>query len=44
MADVLDLLNIKVSYNERLAQINNIINQVDANYPELNLAILSSAN
>ena len=42
MADVLDLLNIKVSYNERLAQINNIINQVDANYPELNLAILSS--
>ena len=42
MADVLDLLNIKVSYNERLSQINNIINQVDANYPELNLNILSS--
>jgi hypothetical protein len=42
MADVLDLLNIKVSYNERLSQINNIINQMDANYPELNLNILSS--
>ena len=42
MADVLDLLNIKVSYNQRLSQINNIINQVDANYPELNLSILSS--
>ena len=42
MADVLDLLNIKVSYNQRLSQINNIINQVDANYPELNLTILSS--
>ena len=43
MTDILELLNIKVSYNQRLSQINEILNQTETNYPELNLTIVSSS-
>ena len=43
MEDVLALLNIDVPYNERLSQIDKIINQAENNYKELNLTVISSA-
>ena len=42
MEDILALLNIDVSYNERISQINNIINQEGNNYTELNLTVIST--
>ena len=42
MEDVLALLNIDISYNERCSQINKIINQIGNNYIELNLTVVSS--
>ena len=42
MEDVLALLNIDVSYNERCSQINKIINQIGNNYIQLNLTVVSS--
>ena len=42
MEDILALLNIDVSYNERISQINNIINQGNNNYTELNLTVIST--
>ena len=42
MEDVLALLNIDVSYNQRIAEINNIINQEDNNYKQLNLTVVST--
>ena len=36
MEDVLALLNIDVSYNERISQINKILHQQGNNYTELN--------
>ena len=42
MEDVLALLNIDVSYNERISQINNILNQEGNNYTELYLTVVST--
>ena len=42
MEDVLALLNIDVSYNERVSQINKILNQEENNYKELNLTVVST--
>jgi hypothetical protein len=42
MEDILTLLNIDVSYNERLSQINKIMNQVEKNFKELNLTVVST--
>ena len=42
MEDVLGLLNIDVSYNTRISQINNIVNQEDNNYKQLNLTVVST--
>ena len=42
MEDVLALLNIDVSYNQRISQINNIVNQEDNNYKQLNLTVVST--
>ena len=43
MEEILDLLNIDNSYNERLTTINNIMNQLDENYPILNISLVSSS-
>ena len=42
MEDVLALLNIDISYNERCSQINKLINQFGNNYIQLNLTVVSS--
>jgi hypothetical protein len=42
MEDVLALLNIDISYNERIAQINKIVNTMGNTYTELNLTVVSS--
>ena len=42
MEDVLALLNIDVSYNERVSQINKILNQEENNCKELNLTVVST--
>ena len=42
MEDVLALLNIDISYNERLDQIKKAINILGNNYTELNLTVVSS--
>ena len=42
MDDILQLLNIGMSYKERIMQINNIINQGNLNYLELNLTVIST--
>ena len=42
MDDILQLLNINISYNDRINQINNIINQGNSNYLELNLNVVST--
>jgi len=42
MDDILQLLNIRMSYKERLMQINNFINQGNLNYIELNLTVIST--
>ena len=41
MEEILEILNIKTSYNQRLSEIDNIINQIDTNFPILNLTLLS---
>ena len=41
MEEILELLNIDIPYNKRLSDIENIINQIDSNYPILNLTIVS---
>ena len=43
MEDVLALLNIDVSYNERISQISNILHQQKNNYTELDLTVVSSS-
>ena len=43
MEDVLALLNIDVSYNERISQISNILHQQRNNYAELELTVVSSS-
>ena len=43
MEEILDLLNIDNSYNGRLTLINNIMNQIDENYPILNISLVSSS-
>ena len=40
MEEILELLNIKSSYNERLTQINKIM-KVEDNYPILNITLIS---
>ena len=40
MQDVLALLNIQVSYKERISQIGNLMKQ--KNHKELNLTVMSS--
>ena len=40
MEEILELLNIDSSYNERLTKINNIM-KIDENYPILNVTIIS---
>ena len=42
MEDVLALLNIDISYNERCSQINKLMNQFGNNYIQLNLTVVSS--
>ena len=42
MDDILPLLNINISQNERISQINNIINRGNANYKELSLSVVST--
>ena len=42
MDDILPLLNINIPYNNRIAQINNIINRENSSYLELNLSVVSS--
>ena len=41
--DILPLININVTYKERVSQINNIINQVDSHYNQLILSVVSSS-
>ena len=41
MEEILEILNIKTPYNQRLSEIDNIIKQIDKNYPILNLTLLS---
>ena len=43
MTEILDLLNIKVPYLQRLSQINDLLNKSETNYPQLNLTIVSSS-
>ena len=40
MEEILELLNIDSSYSDRLTKINNIM-QIDANYPILNITLIS---
>ena len=40
MQDVLALLNIQVSYKERISQVDNLMKQ--KNHKELNLTVISS--
>ena len=40
MEEILELLNIDSSYNERLTKINNIM-KIDENYPILNVTLIS---
>ena len=42
MQDVLALLNIQISYKERITQINNLMKDKQKNYNELNLTLISS--
>ena len=42
MQDVLALLNIQVSYKERISQITNLMKNKNKNYNELNLTVISS--
>ena len=42
MEDVLALLNIDISYNERCSQINKLMNRTSDNYLELTLTVVSS--
>ena len=42
MQDVLALLNIQVSYKERISQINNLMKNNNKNFNELNLTVISS--
>ena len=42
MEDVLALLNIDVSYNERVSQIDNIMNKNGNSYKELILTVVST--
>jgi hypothetical protein len=42
MEDVLALLNIDVSYSDRLSQINDVLNKIGNNYNELNLTVVST--
>lgn len=42
MEDVLALLNIDISYNERCSQINKLMNRASDNYLELTLTVVSS--
>ena len=42
MQDVLALLNIQISYNDRISQIKNLMKNKNKNYNELNLAVISS--
>ena len=41
MEEILELLNIDIPYNTRLSEIENITNNIDSNYPILNLNIVS---
>ena len=41
MDEILVLLNIETSYNQRLTEIDNIINEIDQDYPILNLNLVS---
>ena len=41
MEEILELLNIQNSYNMRILEIENITNQVDTNYPILNINLAS---
>ena len=42
MQDVLALLNIQISYNDRISQIKNLMKNKNKNYNELNLTVISS--
>ena len=41
MEEIMELLNIEDSYNKRILEIENITNQIDANYPILNVNLIS---
>ena len=41
MEEILEILNIQTPYNQRLSEIDNIINEINGNYPILNLTLLS---
>ena len=43
MDDILPLLNINIPYNERISQINNIMNQENKKYLELELNVVSTS-
>ena len=43
MDDILPLLNINIPYSERISQINNIINQENKKYLELELNVVSTS-
>ena len=43
MDDILPLLNINIPYNERISQINNIVNQENKKYLELELNVVSTS-
>ena len=43
MEDILPLLNISSSYQERISQINTLIKQPNAKYNLLNLTVVSSS-
>ena len=41
MEEIMELLNIENSYNERISKIENITNEIDTNYPILNINLAS---
>lgn len=42
MEDILELLNLDISYEKQISGIENIMNQINMNYPILNLTLAST--
>ena len=42
MEEILELLNLDISYKKQISEIENIMNELDSNYPILNLTLAST--